>query len=912
VAIIYIDGKEYEVDPNKNLLHVGLSLGLDIPYFCWHPAMGSVGSCRQCAVKQFKDANDKQGKIVMACMTPAADGSRISIHDPEAVHFRATVIEWLMVNHPHDCPICDEGGECHLQDMTVMTGHDYRRFRFKKRTHRNQYLGPFVNHEMNRCIQCYRCVRFYREFAGGDDLDVFRAHDHVYFGRQADGVLESEFSGNLVEVCPTGVFTDKTLKEHYTRKWDLTTAPSVCVHCGLGCNTIPGERYGELRRIRNRYNRQVNGYFICDRGRYGYEFVNSEKRLRQPFVRKEDSQQLEVVTVAEAQSVLKDMLSSSSGLIGIGSPRASLEGNFGLRTLVGSERFFAGVSDQDHHLVSAALGILREGPARSASLYDVEQSDAVLVLGEDLTNTAPMMAYALRQSVRHQPMHILSKMQIPEWNDAAVREAVQEEKGPLYLATPTSTKLDEIATKTYHAAPEDLARLGFAVAHALDSAAPTISDLSEDLRSLAEEIAQALKSAERPLVISGISNGSEALLQAAANVALALSAVGKSAGISFTVAEPNSFGLGLMEGGSLSDASEMLEKGEADTVIILENDLYRRVAVNFVDDLLGAAKHVIVIDHLENRTTAKAEVVLPAATFAEGDGTFANNEGRAQRFLQVFVPQGDVQESWRWLRDMINLTGSEEVRNWVILDDINSALAAELAVFAPVPEITPRANFRIAGEKIPRAPHRYTGRTAMYANINISEPKPPEDPDTAMSFTMEGFKGIPPAPLIARYWAPGWNSVQSLNKFQSEVAGPLVGGDPGKRLIEPAAVSEVSYYGHVPQAFHPRRDEWKILPFFHIFGSEELSIYTPGIAQLAPAPYLALNQTDAEKLHLEEGEVVEVTLGEISQNLPIRLVESLPSGVAGLPVGLAGMPALALPDWGRVGPGASEESEEKG
>ena len=205
------------------------------------------------------------------------------------------------MNHPHDCPVCDEGGECHLQDMTVMTGHDYRRYRFTKRTHRNQDLGPFVNHEMNRCIQCYRCVRFYRDYAGGGDFNVFGSHNHVYFGRHDDGALESEFSGNLVEVCPTGVFTDKTLKQHYTRKWDLQTAPSVCVHCGLGCNTIPGERYGTLRRIRNRYNGEVNGYFLCDRGRYGYEFVNSAARLRQPLAR--SSRDAEAGPVASGRGV---------------------------------------------------------------------------------------------------------------------------------------------------------------------------------------------------------------------------------------------------------------------------------------------------------------------------------------------------------------------------------------------------------------------------------------------------------------------------------------------------------------------------------------------------------------------------------------------------------------------------------
>jgi NADH-quinone oxidoreductase subunit G len=282
---IYIDNKPHKVREGENLLSACLSLGFDIPYFCWHPALHSVGACRLCAVKSFKDENDKRGRIIMSCTTPVEDGMRISVDDTEVREFRASIIELLMVNHPHDCPVCDEGGECHLQDMTLMTGHNYRRYRFTKRTHRNQHLGPFLHHEMNRCIQCYRCVRYYRDHAGGRDLDVMGTHDHVYFGRYEDGKLESEFSGNLVEVCPTGVFTDATLRRHYTRKWDLQSAPSVCVHCGLGCNTIAGERYGSLRCIRNRYNGDVNGYFLCDRGRFGYGFVNGDMRLRRPYVR---------------------------------------------------------------------------------------------------------------------------------------------------------------------------------------------------------------------------------------------------------------------------------------------------------------------------------------------------------------------------------------------------------------------------------------------------------------------------------------------------------------------------------------------------------------------------------------------------------------------------------------------------
>ena len=178
MAIVYVDNKPYQMNPDENLLHGCLSHGLKLPYFCWHPALGSVGACRQCAVKQFKDEHDAHGKIVMSCMTPAAEGTRISIADPEVVAFRAGIIEGLMLNHPHDCPVCDEGGECHLQDMTVMAGHNYRRYEFDKRTFRNQNLGPLVNHEMNRCIQCYRCVRYYRDYAGGTRFERLRVAEH--------------------------------------------------------------------------------------------------------------------------------------------------------------------------------------------------------------------------------------------------------------------------------------------------------------------------------------------------------------------------------------------------------------------------------------------------------------------------------------------------------------------------------------------------------------------------------------------------------------------------------------------------------------------------------------------------------------------------------------------------------------
>jgi NADH-quinone oxidoreductase subunit G len=873
MATVYVENQPHQMNPNENLLHGCLSQGFKVPYFCWHPALGSVGACRQCAVKQFKDEHDEHGKIVMSCMTPASEGTRISIADPEAAAFRAGIIEGLMLNHPHDCPVCDEGGECHLQDMTVMTGHDYRRYEFEKRTFRNQNLGPLVNQEMNRCIQCYRCVRYYRDYAGGRDLNAFASRDTVFFGRHEDGVLENEFSGNLVEICPTGVFTDKTHKHHYARKWDQQFAPSVCVHCALGCNTSAGERYGTVRRIVSRYNHEVNGYFLCDRGRFGYEFVNSDRRYHQPVL---DGR---VTSVGSARRHLGERMTNGL-VVGIGSPRASLEANFALRTLVGPDHFHSGMADDEAGLVGLTVEILRRGPMRTPTLREIEECDAVFVLGEDVTNVAPRMALAVRQSVRQQPMEIPKSLKVPLWLDHGVRDAIQDAKGPLYIATPYATPLDEVATATFHAAPDDLARLGFAVAHALDAPAFNAKALSMQDFPLAGEIARALKAAQRPLVISGTTCRSEAVIQAAANVAMAARAA-----ISFTAPECNSVGATLMGGKPLSEAFQAVRDGHADTVIILENDLYRRAPAAEVDSFLKTAAHVISLDHVANPTAEKAELILPAGTFAESDGTFVSSEGRAQRFFQVFVPQNDVSASWRWLRP----------DQWHDLDDVLAAMSRALPQLAAVRDAAPSAAFRIAGAKIPRSPHRESGRTSMLVNIDVSEPKPPQDPDSPLSFSMEGTPEQPPAALIPFFWSPGWNSIQAVNTYQKEVGGPLRGGDPGVRMLEPAPVNGQFYFSDVPPAFEPRDGEWLLVPIHHIFGSDELSLSAPGIAELAVKPYVAVNDGD-----LAEGSEVEVSCASGTFRLPVRIRPDLPRGVAALSTGLFPLAGVTLPAWGKI------------
>lgn len=881
MGTIYIDGKPYEADPQQNLLHVCLSLGLDLPYFCWHPALGSVGACRQCAVKLFKDDKDKQGRIVMACMTPAIPDAHISILDPEAAEFRAAIIEGMMLSHPHDCPVCDEGGECHLQDMTVMTGHNYRRAEYKKRTFRNQDLGPFLNHEMNRCIQCYRCVRFYRQYAGGNDLNAFSINNTVYFGRNEDGVLENEFAGNLVEVCPTGVFTDRTLRQHYTRKWDLRMAPSVCSHCGVGCNVTMGERYGLLRRVVNRFNRGVNGYFLCDRGRYGYEFVNSAGRIRTPQL---DG---EAVSSEMAERRLQLLVANQSCLIGIGSPRASLEANFALQKLVGRDRFFAGVESKEWTLLTEMVKILQAGPALSPSLHEIEHSDVVLILGEDVTNSAPRMALSLRQSVRQQPMETARKLRIPLWMDDAVREVAQDQRGPLFIAAPFGTRLDDVATITYRAAPDDVAQLGFAVAHEIDANAPEVTGIHEEARELARGLADVLKSAKQPLVVAGPSCGSLAVIEAAANVAKALCDSGLPGKLSLITPECNSFGLALLGAHPLDEALALT--GTDPTVIVLENDLYRRLPAKQADALLESAAQVIVLDHLANATTANANLLLPAATIAESDGTLVSNEGRAQRYFSVFPRKSEIRESWRWLRQP----------QWSTLDDLLADLAAEIPQLASAADAAPSSKFRIAGARIPREPHRASGRTAMTANLTVVEPKPPDDPDSALSYTMEGASLQPPGALQPFFWSPGWNSIQSVNKFQSEIGAPLRTGDPGVRLIEPSGKG--AYFTNIPAAFVRREEEWLVIPIQHIFGSEELSRQAPAVARLSFGPYLALNAADASGLGLKDlGGEVEIELGGEKQRLPLKVMAELPSGIAGIPAGLPAAFGEELPAWRRI------------
>ena len=439
------------------------------------------------------------------------------------------------------------------------------------------------------------------------------------------------------------------------------------------------------------------------------------------------------------------------------------------------------------------------------------------------------------------------------------------------------------------------------MAHKLDKSAPAVSGLSENLEILAERIAQDLKEAERPCVITGTSLGSKPLIEAATNVVQALCGHHEQPRICLTLPSCNSFGLGLLGGGSIETAVDLAAGGKADTVIVLENDLSRHMDTERVSNLLEGAETVIVLDSIMTHTAEHAHIVLPAAAFAESSGTFVNNEGRAQRFYRAYVPKEKaVRDSWKWLRDLMVHGGGDEVPNWETLDELVGQIAGENDLFGPISEIVPGADFRVLGQKIPRQPHRYSGRTAIHAAESVHEHPPREDPDSALAFSMEGYSGQPPGSLITHYWAPYWNSVQAINTYQKKVGGSLRGGDPGRRLIEPPPKTKHRYFSDIPEAFRRRDGEFLIVPSYHIFGSEELSSQSASIREVIAGPYIAIHPEQIRHLMISHDGTLEIAFSNISYHLPVVANPSVPEGLALVPMGLDGLQWDGLPVWKKL------------
>ncbi|SMF13328.1 NADH-quinone oxidoreductase subunit NuoG [Desulfovibrio gilichinskyi] len=630
---LIIDGQEVEVEPGTKVIDAAERLGIMIPRFCYLKSLGAVGACRMCAVK-FLKGNKKD--LDMSCMVEARDGMIISTDHPDAVAFRAQVIEWLMLSHPHDCPVCDEGGHCLLQDMTVSGGHGRRNFRGLKRTYKNQYLGHLIEHEMNRCIHCYRCVRFYREYAGGTDFGTFGIAGRVTYQRFEPGSLESPFSGNLGEICPTGTLTDKPAR-YRARRWDLERKPSICAHCSLGCNTLPAVHYREVLRVENRYNENINGDFLCDRGRYGFEYASLTERPRQTRVKGTPTtpEHGAEETIKRIREILEQHGPQSVGIHV--SSRCTLEDMLTAEELAANLKlsgpsFF--MTEEERIACLEAASLL--GTDISRSLRQVREADMVLILGSDPLHEGPMAALAVRQAARTgaiigvldpRPVNLLcetihlplTRHQLPAAIDALLDKAFPETE---FQGEPSvfRQELRELAS----------------------SETDKLTSLAEPLAN----IAAALASARRPVLICSADTMPTGWLSLVAGVTRLLRETGSEnrmdAGMFCILPKANSMGAGILGAKNSTSLQNFLTPMDnaqpiKGLICIGDDPLTEFPAEQWIAECFGKLDLLVCMDCIDSATWKKADIAIPQSTLFETGGCLINNEGRLQRAMPVFA-----------------------------------------------------------------------------------------------------------------------------------------------------------------------------------------------------------------------------------------------------------------------------------
>jgi NADH-quinone oxidoreductase subunit G len=665
---LIIDDQEIVVPEGTKVIEAAERLGIMIPRFCYHPALGSVGACRVCAVK-FLEGPHKG--VDMSCMVEVKEGMVVSTKDEEAVKFRKYVIEWLMLNHPLDCPVCDEGGHCLLQDETVSGGHGVRRYIGKKRTYFDQDLGPFIQHEMNRCIHCFRCRRFYQEFAGYRDLGVLQIANREYFGRFESGRLESPFSGNLIDVCPTGVYTDKPTR-FKGRRWNFERGPSICLHCSLGCNTTGNARYREVLRQEARFNDRVNGHFICDRGRFGFDFANHPDRPRRARVGDQEVAWKEGIQAAADKLEQIGREGGAESILCVGSARCSLETQASLTRLCRLSNwprpwFF--VESSSMKKVKSAVARLDE--RLSVSMRQIEDADFVLTLGADPVNEAPMLALAMRQAQR---------------KGATV--AVVDPR-PVFLPFPFSHlavgpgRIDLCAAAIVKSAVKDERARGLS-----RNAARFQESLPEDyqwhpgLQGQIEELTQKLGSSKRPVIVCGTDIVRESTPALAANLANLLHQITEGTGLFYLLPGPNAFGAGLFS--STQDQTsviETIETGKVKALVLVEQDLFWLYRDRpRLDQAMEKVECLIVLDYLPSASAARADVVLPTTTlFERNASSFLNQEGRFQKTPPIHrggTPLWQISGGKHPPRTFLNdIPGGEPKAAYEVLGEIYAALS---------------------------------------------------------------------------------------------------------------------------------------------------------------------------------------------------------------------------------------------
>ncbi len=631
-----VDGKSVQVPHGATVMEAANKLGVFVPHFCYHKKLSIAANCRMCLVQV-----EKAPKPMPACATPVTDGMKVWTHSDAAKKAQNGVMEFLLINHPLDCPICDQGGECQLQDLAVGYGGSASRYAEPKRVVFHKNMGPLVSaEEMSRCIHCTRCVRFGQEVAGVMELGMVGRGEHSEIVSFVGKSVDSELSGNMIDICPVGALTSKPFR-YSARTWELSRRKSVSPHDSLGANLIVQIKQNKVMRVVPRENEEVNECWISDRDRFSYEGLNSEDRLTRPMV-KDGGEWHEVDWQVALEHVAKRLaaIKAAQGGEAIGalvSPSATLEEMYLTQKLlrgIGSDNVDFRLRNSDFSADGRRKGV----PWLGMAVTDIGNLDRVLVVGSFLRKDHPLLAARLRLAAKRAlQLNILHSSDDELLMNVANKAIVAPQSLPGTLGQIVKA-LAEAKSATVPAAVA-----GLEVAESSRKIAASLASgksVGILLGHLAEQHPCAAELQVLAQLLAELSGGRFGFLGQGAN------AVG-------------GYIAGCVPQGKGLNAADMLRAPRKAYVLVgVEPDLDCHDPVQAVSSL-KSAEFVVALSAYRGQLPGHADVILPLAPFTETSGTFVNCEGRAQSFNGVVKPLGDARPGWKILRVLGNLLGVE-------------------------------------------------------------------------------------------------------------------------------------------------------------------------------------------------------------------------------------------------------------
>lgn len=665
---IEIDGIQVQVPDGSTVMDAAAKAGSYIPHFCYHKKLSIAANCRMCLVQV-----EKAPKPLPACATPATNGMKVWTHSEQAVKAQKGVMEFLLINHPLDCPICDQGGECQLQDLAVGYGDVKSRYQEEKRVVLNKNLGPLVATDMTRCINCTRCVRFTQEVAGMMELgQVFRG-ERAEIMPFVEKTVDSELSGNIIDLCPVGALTSKPFR-FSARTWELSRRRSISPHDSLGSNLIVQVKHDQVKRVLPLENEEVNECWLSDKDRFSYEGLNSPERLTQPMI-KEGGQWREVDWQSALQFIAKGLKAISPESIGaLASPHSTLEELYLLQKLIrglGSENVDFRLRQNDFRLDGRQQG----APWLGMPLAETGSLNRLLVVGSFLRKDAPLLAQRVRQAVKR-GLHV-----------SAIGSVADDWLLPVrHRMTVAPSALVSVLLEVLK---------GVASAREVEVAAEFAGRLPATISESAQRMAESLASGQKVAVWLG--NLAQHDRRFAELYGLAGEIARLVSGCFGVIGEAaNSVGgylAGALPGSGGLNARQMLEAPRKALIL-----LGAEPGFDFMDGCLarqavGQGQLVVFLSPFKSEEALElAHVMLPVAPFTETSGSYVNTEGRLQSFSAVTPPKGQTRPAWKVLRvlgNLLDLPGfdqqdSEAVRAEVIGD--GETTVARLANSVPVVE----------------------------------------------------------------------------------------------------------------------------------------------------------------------------------------------------------------------------------